>query len=130
MKKHFQYFKSQRGQSLTEFALVIPIFVIVLCGIVEFSRMYETANVITSAARAGARVAAVTNPSVTQATNAARAVLTAANIYNASVSVSGPNSSNQVTVTVRLSYQPVAGSILPGVSGLTISRSSVMYWEG
>jgi len=54
----------QRGQTLVEFALVVLIFLVVLFGILEFSRALWTYNTIVQATRAGARFAVVEIPSV------------------------------------------------------------------
>lgn len=48
-----------RGQSLVEFALVFPIIVLLIAGFVEIGRAVYAFNTIASAARQGARVAAV-----------------------------------------------------------------------
>lgn len=131
MKKLAKYFlKSQKGQSIVEFALILPVFVVVLFSIIEFSRLWQTMNVITSAAREGVRVAAVTAPSMTQVTNAARNVLSAADIENATITVSGPNAANEVIVTVSINYTPITGAIVPGVGEISLSRSTTMRWEG
>ena len=58
----------QRGQTLVEFALVVLIFLVVLFGILEFSRALWTYNTIVQATRAGARFAVVELPSVTNQT--------------------------------------------------------------
>jgi Flp pilus assembly protein TadG len=58
----------QRGQTLVEFALVVLIFLMVLFGILEFSRALWTYNTIVQATRAGARFAVVELPSVTNQT--------------------------------------------------------------
>jgi len=50
--------KHDRGQSLVEFALVIPILVALMVGIFQFSLALMAKNVMTSAAREGARVSA------------------------------------------------------------------------
>lgn len=131
MKRWCKYFyKAQKGQSLVEFALLIPVFVIMLFGIMEFARLWETMNVLTSAAREGARVAAVTAPSESQVTNAVERLLGAANISSAAVTVSGPNSDAEVIVTVSVNYTPLTGSIVPGIGAISLTRSSAMHWEG
>lgn len=131
MKRWFKYLhKSQKGQALVEFALLVPIFVILLFGIMEFARLWETMSVLTSAAREGARVAAVSSPSVSQARSAAERVLAASNISGATVSVSGPNSDSEVIVTVSINYTPVTGSIVPGIGAFSLTRSTTMHWEG
>jgi len=121
--------KSQKGQSLVEFVLVIPILLFLLFGIMEFGRAWETVNIMTSAAREGARVAAVTNPNVASATSAAQRILTAGNISNASISVTGPDSNSEVRVTVTVSYTPMT-NIIPSLGALSLSRSTSMHWEG
>ena len=48
-----------RGQALTEFALVLPIFAILLFGIIDLGRYVYTANALANGAREGARSASV-----------------------------------------------------------------------
>lgn len=48
-----------RGQSLVEFALVLPIFMLVLFGLIDGGRLVYMHTVLSQAAREGARVAAV-----------------------------------------------------------------------
>jgi Flp pilus assembly protein TadG len=51
--------RSGRGQSLVEFALVFPIFILVLAGIIDFGFMLYSRMTVINAAREGARVAVV-----------------------------------------------------------------------
>ncbi len=121
----------QQGQSLVEFALLLPILVVIIFSAVEFGRLWMTMNLLTGAAREGARVAAVTAPNATLVQSAANNVLSAANITGATVTVVGPNAANAVTVTVRINYTVLTGSIVPGLSGtLQLTRSVSMRWEG
>jgi Flp pilus assembly protein TadG len=48
-----------RGQSLVEFALVLPIFLVVVLGIFDLGRAVFAYNTLTNAAREGARLAIV-----------------------------------------------------------------------
>ena len=48
-----------RGQALVEFALVLPIFLIILFGIIDFGRYVYTANAISNGTREGARAGSV-----------------------------------------------------------------------
>jgi Flp pilus assembly protein TadG len=48
-----------RGQALTEFALVIPIFVFLIVGLFDIGRAVFSYNTLTNAAREGARIAIV-----------------------------------------------------------------------
>jgi len=51
--------RRQRGQSLVEFAFVLPIIVLVIASFIELGRAVFAWNTIANAARQGARVAAV-----------------------------------------------------------------------
>ena len=51
--------KNQKGQTLVEFALILPIIIIILFGITEFGRAFYSYIVITNAAREGARAGVV-----------------------------------------------------------------------
>lgn len=63
-----------RGQSLVEFALVFPILMLILFGILDFGRAIYTYNTIGNAARDGVRVAVVNqNPAGTGCTPGAAA---------------------------------------------------------
>jgi len=126
LKKWIHY---RKGQSLVEFVLVIPIFIFLLFGIIEFGRAWETLNIMTSAAREGARVAAVTGPNASSATSAAQRILSAGSISNASISVTGPDGNGEVRVTITVSYTPLT-HIIPGLGQLSLSRSTSMHWEG
>ena len=56
---------SERGQALLETAVTLPLVLLVSVSIFEFGRAYQTSQVITNAAREGARVAVL--PSSTDA---------------------------------------------------------------
>lgn len=49
----------RRGQGLVEFALTLPLVLILLFGMVEFGRAWMTKNILTGAAREAVRLAAV-----------------------------------------------------------------------
>lgn len=51
--------KKESGQALVEFALVLIPLLILIFGAIEFGRIFHATHVITSAAREGARAAAV-----------------------------------------------------------------------
>ncbi len=49
----------RRGQSLVEFALILPLLLLVLVGIVDFGRAVYSYNLVSNAARTAVRVAIV-----------------------------------------------------------------------
>ena len=68
-----KYYRDNRGQSLVEFALVLPMLLVVMLMITEFGRALYQYNVLSQAARAGARVAAVSGSGGAAAAGIARA---------------------------------------------------------
>ena len=65
--------KSQEGAAAVEFAIIGTLLFIVLFGIIEFGRIFNELEVLNSAAREGARVAAVRGTSDEVATAVATA---------------------------------------------------------
>ncbi len=59
----------ERGGSLVEFALVFPVFLLFIIGIIEFSFVLAQNSELRHLAREGARIAAVENLSSQQITN-------------------------------------------------------------
>ena len=57
-------FRSERGAELIEFALVLPILLLVFAGIVDFALMFQRFLTVSNAAREGARIAVL--PGYTQ----------------------------------------------------------------
>lgn len=56
--------KRHRGQSVVEFALVIPILLLLVIGFLDLGRAMYTQSVLANAAREGARVAIIRTNSV------------------------------------------------------------------
>jgi Flp pilus assembly protein TadG len=54
--------RSEKGAALLEAAITIPILLLIAVGIFEFGRAYQTWQVLTNAAREGARVAVLPDP--------------------------------------------------------------------
>ena len=55
--------RDERGQAMTEFAIVLPILIVLLFGIVQFGILFNNYVTLTDAVRAGARAAAVSRQS-------------------------------------------------------------------
>ena len=53
--------RSERGAELIEFALIFPLLLLVLLGIVDFGFLFQRYEVLTNATREGARLAALPN---------------------------------------------------------------------
>ncbi len=58
--------RSAHGQAIVEFALVLVLLLMLVIGVFEFGRAWNIYQVITDAARGGARMAVVADPGVSQ----------------------------------------------------------------
>lgn len=98
----------ERGQTMAEFAIVLPILAVLLFGVIQFGIVFNNYVTLTDAVRAGARAAAVSrqasDPTGT-ATAAVRSSATDLNQTNLGVSVSSTWSPGApVTVTATYPY--------------------------
>jgi Flp pilus assembly protein TadG len=102
--------KSECGQALVEFAVVVPILLVLIFGIVQVAVTYNHYLTITDAARVGARDAAVGRLSSATPADVQQAVLDASKDLDPNqltVGVDDPTwnvSGSDVTVTVTYPY--------------------------
>ncbi|BDZ54376.1 TadE/TadG family type IV pilus assembly protein [Agromyces marinus] len=68
----------ERGAAAVEFALIIPVLLLLVLGVMEFSRLYNQQISLSNAARSAARVMAISNDQG-EAVNAAIAAAPALN---------------------------------------------------
>lgn len=61
LRRSLRQAADERGQALVEFALIAPLLLLLVLGVVEFGRAWHSYQVVTDAAREGARVAVVGN---------------------------------------------------------------------
>jgi Flp pilus assembly protein TadG len=127
--------RGESGAAVVEFALVLPLVLILVFGIIDVGRLMFTANSLTSAVREGARFAAVqTNP-------------TSGNVYThisaqMNAAVSPAVTAGQVildrdegnrTVTVRINnyqFTPITPfANLTGFGTIRLSPSATLRWE-
>lgn len=86
-------FVQQRGGTVVEAAVCLPILFLIAMAIVEFGRAYNISQALTNAAREGARYSVAplsgssTLPSTSDVTSVVQGVLTANAIHDGSVSV-------------------------------------------
>jgi len=125
--------RNRRGQSVVEFALVLPLLLLLVFGATEFSRAWLTMNVLTAASREGCRLAAVTEPQVDAVIARVEEVCDAGRVTPSDVIVTGPDPDDEhrrVTVTVRTDFEVIPGTVLGTFSGtLPLSATAVMRHE-
>ena len=70
-----RYGDGEAGESMVEFALVLPVLLLVLVGVVQFALVHHAQNVVTTAAQEGARLAAAEGGDAIDGEQRARDVL-------------------------------------------------------
>ena len=81
--------RNQRGAALLETAITLPLVLLVSVSIFEFGRAYQTWQVLTNAAREGARVAILSNSTNEQITDAVRTYMTSGQLPEAEAATIG-----------------------------------------
>jgi Flp pilus assembly protein TadG len=128
--------RSESGASAVEFALLLPVLMMILFGIIEFGMALYRQAILTNASREGARLGIVQSiPAITTGQIDARidTYLTAAGILPGDVTrtiVPGTVTGTPVTVTLTLPY---TYAVLPGLTSITptinLVASTVMSHE-
>ncbi len=125
----------RRGVAAVEFAIVAPLFFLIVLGILEFGRMVMVQQVITNAAREGARIAVLDSATAGRVTTRVNDYMSAAGLDNAIVEItpSQPASAEYdepVSVRVRIPFSAVSVLSKPFLAGSTeLTAQSVMRRE-
>jgi hypothetical protein len=124
---------SQRGFALLETAIALPLVMCAGVGVLEFGRAYQTSQVLTNAAREGAKVACEFPSPATVDSKVRQHLQTRGLIADETVRVSVHGS--EVTVSYPFQFvvlQPVAQLLVSGSmvdSPITVTATSVMRNE-
>lgn len=123
------------GAAAVEFAIVAPVFFLVVLGIIEFGRMVMVQQVITNAAREGARIAVLDSATSDRVTTRVNSYMEAADLPNGTVIVTPGNPSSAgfdepVTVEIQIPYAAVSPLTRPFMAGgMVLTARSVMRRE-
>src|SRR5207344_1152 len=132
---------NERGQALVETALVLPIVLLVAVGIFEFGRAYQTWQILTNAAREGARIAVLPDSSNSDITTRVTQYMTDGQLGAVAGATVGVNrsavldvngrsvSASDVSIDYPFSFivlQPVARLVAPTTS---LGGAVVMHAE-
>lgn len=120
--------RNQKGAALLETAITLPLVLLVCVSIFEFGRAYQTWQVLTNAAREGARVAILPESTDAQVTSAVKAYMQGGQLPSsalASISVERtvPFAATNTASRVTVSY-PFKFTVLNPVIRLVKSGSS------
>lgn len=130
----------RRGAALVEFAVVSPVLLILVLGMLEIGRAVMVTEVLTYSARMGARTGAISSGSTANAKTAAEKVLTDSGVSGATVQVmvngstgvdaSAAKSGDEIAVSVTVPYANVTWITTPDyLDGKTLSGRVVMRRE-
>ncbi|MGE5473738.1 MAG: TadE family protein [Ignavibacteriales bacterium] len=123
--------KNCKGQTLVEMALILPIFLMLIMGMIEFGRIFNAYLIVTNASREGARIAVVGGTD----TDINNRIITSTNTLKQevlSITISPEETSRtrgtQVTVTVHYDLEmicPIISGIIPNpfpIDSITVMR--------
>ena len=132
MHRFLRIGNNSRGNAVIEFALVLPILLLVLFGITEFGRAIMTKNILFTAAREGARLAAVSPLSDSlsvqgRVTN----ILDAANVDAKQITIVYDSATRSIQVSVTNDFEVLSAGILGSFIGVFELRGvTSMRYEG
>jgi len=127
---------------VVEFALILPLFLLLVFGTLEFGRAYYDMHLITNAAREGARLGSLPGKLESDVTAAVDAFMTNVGLpgaWSTTVVVKAPDGTvragglaeaeegDTVAVTVAYDFNVLVGSILPGFSGTVTLRGRCAF---
>jgi Flp pilus assembly protein TadG len=128
--------KNERGAALLETAITIPIILLISVSIFEFGRAYQTWQVLTNAAREGARIAILIDKTDADVENAVKGYITSGGLPLGTSVVGiernvamGPNTASRITVNYPFSFivlNPVIRLVTPSsTTGAPLTMQSV-----
>jgi len=140
--------RSERGAALVEFALVVPLLMLMMCATIDFGLAVYTLNNLTAAAREGGRYAAVLPGQTWTANGGATAQAQVRDrVYQyivgmnnglteaqtkALITVSNPDATTR-NITVQISgypYRPVTPLATAfGLQTIYMNRKAIFRWE-
>lgn len=117
------------GQSTVEFALTLPLLLLLTLGIIDFGRALNVAVIVSNAAREGARAGIARGATDDEITAAARSIAGLARNVNVTISPTQATrkAGDTLTVTVSTSFTPVTpllAVLVPGGSVPIQAKSS------
>jgi Flp pilus assembly protein TadG len=128
--------RGQHGASAVEFAILLPVLMLILFGTIEFGMVMYSREVLTNASREGARagiVQQIPKPTEGQIQSVVTNYLTGAGFdpANVTINVTGEGGvfPNDLTVAVSYPYQFFAPGIMGLGNSITLNTQTVMRHE-
>lgn len=124
--------RGERGAAAVEMALILPVLLLLVGGIIDMGRAFMTQILLTNAAREGTRAAVVMTTGTPGPAIRARAVAAATGTASPTATVVpangcvGATSTTQVTVTVTANFDWTFLDALPGTLPPNMTAQSVV----
>lgn len=115
--------KGEKGQNIVEFALVVPLLLLLVIGIAELGRAWMTRNLMTGAAREAVRMYAVKNDTVAAGARADN-ILSSGGLDLTKRTITPGNSGDAVSYTIIYDFPVVIAGFIPGLSSSSIQLKS------
>ena len=143
--KRWRRHENRRGTAVVEMALVLPIFFTVVLGIIEFGRAMMVAQILTNAARLGAREAIIDGATETEvkstitdflcdaagvtADQVGIGIVVSPNGSSTATNLATAQTSDLVDVEVEVAFDDVSFIAGDYLSGHTLSGKAAMRHE-
>ena len=108
-------FRRESGQDLVEYALILPVFFLLVLGIVEMAIVMWSYDTVASAAREGARAGIVYPYDLDEVVTVVRS--RALGLDQSELAVTAVQDTNLIRVTVSYSLTLMTGSLVEAVGG-------------
>jgi Flp pilus assembly protein TadG len=123
--------RKERGQDLAEYALILPIFLLVILSIFDMGRAVYYYSALQNSVREGARYGIIYPEDTTGIENVVRQKAVGLDVNDLNIYTSYPSDD---TIQVRATFQfqivtPIIGALV-GSNELTFSGQSTMHIEG
>ena len=123
MKDTHRAARSERGASSIETALILPVMLALMFGIIEFSRFFWIQHTVSAAAAEGARLAILNEPTDTEVYAWIDQIVMDGGVYDAAeVNMSARVAGQPVSVSVTVPYEPL---VLPGFLSEVVMPAAV-----
>ncbi len=137
-------YRNEKGAALLEAAITLPMILLIAVGIFEFGRAYQTWQVLTNAAREGARMAVINGSTDTAVTTRVRNYMQAGALANystatvtiqRSVALTGADTASRIQIDYPFQFMvlnPVVKLVTPSSTTgapITMQSSAVMRNE-
>ena len=133
----------RRGQAVVEFALILPVLLLLVFAVTEFGRAYSVVHNLTNAAREAAKVAALPDSDETDVSDSVDAFLEHVGLpqglWTTSVVVRDSEGSvragglddaetgDRVSVTIDYDFEVVSGTIIPSFQGTVALHGNCVF---